>query len=115
MLKNMLHDAMSLMNVMNNLHVSRSGIKYVFICSQMGVTVSRSGFTTFSSSRMGITDNQKKSLISNLNYFFSRQFKNLNDQNIGNLFIFRLLKFGENLLKKIVIRFFFHFLRPLEK
>ena len=61
MLKAMLHDAMSLMNVMNNhLHVPRSGIKYFFICSQIGVTVSRSGITTFSSSRTGITDNQKK-------------------------------------------------------
>ena len=65
----MLNDALSLMNVMNNMHVSRSGIKYIFICSQIGVTVSRSGFTTFSSSRTGITDNQKKSLISNLDIY----------------------------------------------
>ena len=36
MLKAMLHNAMSLMN----LHVSRSGIKCIFICSQIGVTVS---------------------------------------------------------------------------
>ena len=69
MLKTMLNDALSLMNVMNNMHVSRSGIKYIFICSQIGVTLSRSGFTTFSSSRTGITNKQKKSLISNLDIY----------------------------------------------
>ena len=42
--------AMSMMNVMNNLLISRSGIKYFFICSQIGVTIFRSGITTFSSS-----------------------------------------------------------------
>ena len=33
--------AMSMMDVINNLHVSCSGIIYFFICSQIGVTVSR--------------------------------------------------------------------------
>ena len=44
MKKAMLNDALSLMNVMNNLHVSVSGIKYIIICIQAGVNVSRSGF-----------------------------------------------------------------------
>ena len=99
MLKAMLHDVLSLMNVMNNLHVSWSGIKNIFICSQIGVTVSRSGFTTFSSSRTGITANKKKSRISNLINLFSIQFKNMYGQKFGNLFIFGLLRFGENPLK----------------
>ena len=72
MLKVMLHDALSLLNVMNNLHASRSGIKYIFICSQKGDTVSRSGSTPQLSQdpERESQTTRKKSLISNLNNFF---------------------------------------------
>ena len=88
MLKAMLHDAMSLMNVMNNLHVSHSGIKYIFICHCFPI-----GLNNFFKLPNGNHRQPDKSMISNLNNFFSRQFKkDLNGQKFGNLFIFRLLK-----------------------
>ena len=61
MLKAMLHDAMSLIN----LQLFRSGIKCIFICSQIGVTVSRSGFTTFQVPEQNHR-HPEKNLISNL-------------------------------------------------
>ena len=70
------------------------------------------GITFFSSSQIGITENQKKILILNLNNFFSRQLKkNLNGQKFGNLFIFKLSKIGANRLKTVI--HFFDFLRVL--
>ena len=55
---------------------------------------SRSGSTTFSSSRTGITDNQEKAWFQTITTFFLDSLKNLNSQKFGNLF-FRLLKFGK--------------------
>ena len=70
------------------------------------------GITFFSSSQIGITENQKKILILNLNNFISRQLKkNLNGQKFGNLFIFKLSKIGGNRLKTVI--HFFDFLRVL--
>ena len=58
----------------------------------------------FSRSQIGITENQKKLLILNLNNFFSRQLKkNLNGQKFGNSFIFKLLNVGGNRLKTVYI------------
>ena len=54
----------------------------------------------------GYTDNKKK-MILNLYNFFLDTLKNLNDQMFGNLFIFPLLKFGENQLKLWYIFFIF--------
>ena len=52
----------------------------------------------------------EKSLSLNLNNFFSKHFlKNLNSQKFGNLFIFKLLKFGEYRLKTVT--HIFRFLR----
>ena len=60
----------------------------------------------FSSSRTGITDYQKKSLILNLYNFFPRHFKKiLNGQKFGNSFICKVPKFGEH-PSKTVIHFF---------
>ena len=70
------------------------------------------GITFFSSSQIGITENQKKILILNLNNFFSRQLKKiLNGQKFGNSFIFKLPKVGGNPLKTVI--HFFDFLRVL--
>ena len=70
------------------------------------------GITFFSSSQIGITENQKKIMILNLNNFFSRQLKKiLNGQKFGNSFILKLPKVGGNRLKTVI--HFFDFLRVL--
>ena len=70
------------------------------------------GITFFSSSQIGITENQKKILILNLNNFFSRQLKKiLNGQKFGYSFIFKLPKVDGNRLKTVI--HFFDFLRVL--
>ena len=93
---------------MNKPYVSHSGTK---VPKRESLFPNRAS-PLFSSPRTGITDYQKKSLILNLNNFFSRQFKKiLNGQKFGNSIIFKLPKFGENPSKTVI--HFFRFLRVL--
>ena len=63
--------------VLATMYVSRSGTKVLFICSKTGITVSKSGITTFFEFQNRNHRLPEKSPILNLNNFFSRYFKKI--------------------------------------